>query len=174
MGKKSKKKRKQRSGPNRYAVHRARVAGSIWHQAARDNFSGPAFATMTTPCALVQCWRCNLDEGRKVGVGRLEELRCRRCKGAVEVLQVWDDANATTEDFAYVKRSARVVSQPGHILIDFNKIIKETDKALLVRFNGRQDWVPKTQIADARDYREGDVDGMISLTEWIANEKGLS
>lgn len=58
---------------------------------------------------------------------------------------------------------------------DFDEIKDETDKALLVRFDGgREEWVPLSQIADSGDYRAGDRDGTISLTEWIVRKKDLA
>jgi hypothetical protein len=61
-----------------------------------DNFKGQTPTPTPTLCpknqvALVQCWRCNHDEYRKVGIGRPEELRCTKCKGRVEVLEVKDE-----------------------------------------------------------------------------------
>lgn len=62
----------------------------------------------------------------------------------------------------------------GWVHLDFEEILRETDKALLVRFeDGEEHWIPLSQIADSDDYSEGDVNGTISITEWIANEKGL-
>lgn len=59
-----------------------------------------------------------------------------------------------------------------HILVE--KIIRETEKAFLVRLeDGDEHWLPKSQIADADDYREGDEDVELSVTEYIAREKGL-
>lgn len=50
-----------------------------------------------------------------------------------------------------------------------------TDNALLIRFEEDiEEWIPVSQIADPNDYDVGDMDGTISLTEWIANQKGLS
>lgn len=58
--------------------------------------------------------------------------------------------------------------------LHFEKILRETDKALQIRFeSGEEHWIPLSQIADADDYSEGDTNGSISITEWIANEKGL-
>jgi hypothetical protein len=58
--------------------------------------------------------------------------------------------------------------------LDFDLIARETDKALLVKFtDGNEHWIPLSQIADPRDYAEGDEDGTISVTKWIAEQKGL-
>jgi hypothetical protein len=61
----------------------------------------------------------------------------------------------------------------NYVHFDFEKIIRETDKALLVRFDGGEEvWVPLSQVADAEDYRAGDEDGEISLTEWFVRQQG--
>lgn len=52
---------------------------------------------------------------------------------------------------------------------------KATDKALLVVIDGEDEevWLPRSQISDPDDYEEGDEDCTISITEWLAKEKGL-
>lgn len=63
----------------------------------------------------------------------------------------------------------------NYVHLDFDAIVRETDKALLVRFKGgREEWLPLSQIADSDDYRAGDKNGTISVTEWLANQKSLS
>lgn len=58
--------------------------------------------------------------------------------------------------------------------LDFGKILRVTDRALLVRLeDGEEDWFPLSQIADSGDYKAGDTKGTISITEWLAKEKGL-
>lgn len=53
-------------------------------------------------------------------------------------------------------------------------IRKETDKAFNVQLeNGQILWLPKSQVSDADDYEAGDRNVTISITEWIANEKGI-
>ena len=59
--------------------------------------------------------------------------------------------------------------------LDVEEIVRETDKAFLVRLeDGEEVWLPKGQISDAQDYSEGDTNCTLSISEWIANEKGLS
>ena len=57
--------------------------------------------------------------------------------------------------------------------IDFDSIRRETEKAFLFIIDGEEVWLPKSQIADADDYNAGDEDGTVSITEYIATEKGL-
>ena len=58
--------------------------------------------------------------------------------------------------------------------LDVSEITRETDAAFLVVLeDGEEVWMPKSQIADADDYSQGDQDCTISITAWLANEKGL-
>ena len=58
--------------------------------------------------------------------------------------------------------------------LDFEEIINGSEKALLIRFGEDcEHWIPLSQVADPDDYQVGDLDGTISVTEWIAKEKGL-
>lgn len=60
-----------------------------------------------------------------------------------------------------------------YVHMDFDEIVKETDKALLVRFShGEECWVPLSQIADPNDYKAGDTEGTMSVTEWLAKQNG--
>jgi hypothetical protein len=66
------------------------------------------------------------------------------------------------------------MSASGWIHLDFERIVRETDKALLVRLeDGEEVWLPLSQISEPDSYREGDENGTISVTEWIAEQKGL-
>ncbi len=58
--------------------------------------------------------------------------------------------------------------------LDVELIVRETDKAFLLRLeDGREEWVPFSQISDPGDYSEGDEDCCISVTQWLADQKGL-
>ena len=65
-----------------------------------------------------------------------------------------------------------------YVTIKVTKITAETPKAFLVELEdpGEGDeeiWLPKTQIANAEDYEEGDIDLDLSITQWIADQKGV-
>lgn len=62
----------------------------------------------------------------------------------------------------------------NYVHIDFDSIRRETERAFLFIIDEEEVWLPKSQIADADDYNEGDENGTVSITEYIANEKGLS
>jgi hypothetical protein len=61
-----------------------------------------------------------------------------------------------------------------YVHFDFEEIVRETDKALLIRFSdGDEHWIPLSQVCDPDDYHAGDKEGTISLTEWIVKQKEL-
>lgn len=59
-----------------------------------------------------------------------------------------------------------------HITVD--KIHLATNKAIQVEIDGELIWLPKTQIADIDDCQVGDEGVEISITKWIAREKGIA
>jgi hypothetical protein len=51
--------------------------------------------------------------------------------------------------------------------------IRETDKAILVRIDGAEHWIPQSQVSDDSEvWHEGD-EGKLVVSEWIAKQKGL-
>lgn len=60
--------------------------------------------------------------------------------------------------------------------LDDCTIVRETDKAILVRIGDQDDnevWIPKSQIHDDSDiWKEGES-GRLIITEWIAKQKGF-
>lgn len=54
-------------------------------------------------------------------------------------------------------------------------VVRETDRALLLKTADWEEWVPKSQIVeDESDVSvEGDK-GTVALTQWIVDEKGLT
>ena len=64
---------------------------------------------------------------------------------------------------------------PDYIEIEFDRILHETDKALLVMLeDGEQCWIPISQIAgpDRNYYKVGDKDGSMCVSEWFAKQRG--
>jgi hypothetical protein len=54
------------------------------------------------------------------------------------------------------------------------RLKKVTEKAYLCRIDGNDHWIPRSQINEDESEvsAEGDV-GVLSMSEWIAQEKGL-
>jgi len=62
----------------------------------------------------------------------------------------------------------------GWVHLDVLLIVRETDKALLLRLeSGEEVWVPKSQVSDPGDYAEGDENCTVSVTEWFAEKEDL-
>lgn len=61
----------------------------------------------------------------------------------------------------------------NYVHLDVDEVVKETEKALLLRIGDEELWVPLSQIADAADYSAGDADCTVSVTKWFADKNGL-
>lgn len=61
----------------------------------------------------------------------------------------------------------------NYVHIDVDVILGITDKAFLVSIDGEEIWLPASQIFDPEEYEKGDENITLSITQWIAREKGL-
>lgn len=57
--------------------------------------------------------------------------------------------------------------------LDVDRIVRETDAAFLIEIDGERHWIPKSQVSGSDRLSEGDEDVTVSVTEWIADQKGL-
>ena len=63
----------------------------------------------------------------------------------------------------------------NYVHLDVEEIVRETEAAFLLRLeSGEEVWMPKSQIADWNELLEGDQNCTVSVTEFIAREKGLT
>lgn len=53
------------------------------------------------------------------------------------------------------------------------QVRRETTKALLCFIDGRELWIPKSQIHDDSEIGSVGDTGTLAISEWIATEKGL-
>lgn len=61
-----------------------------------------------------------------------------------------------------------------HVRIDDAICTAATDKAILVLIEGRQYWIPQSQIGvESEVWRKGD-EGTLVINEWIAYVKGIA
>lgn len=62
------------------------------------------------------------------------------------------------------------------ILINVAEIQRETEKAFLVVLEEGDEgiWLPKNQITDPDQFSEGECEVEMSITEWIAEQKGIA
>lgn len=60
-------------------------------------------------------------------------------------------------------------------IVEFHSAIckKETDSALLVEIDDKEYWIPKSQLHPDSEVQEEDDTGTITMSEWIAKQKGL-
>jgi len=65
------------------------------------------------------------------------------------------------------------MSHSGYVHVLVEKIIGESDSAFLCRIDGEEMWIPKSQITDPEIYERGDEDVTVSMTQWIADKKGI-
>jgi hypothetical protein len=65
----------------------------------------------------------------------------------------------------------------GYVHLDVEHIRNETDNAFLLTLSkahgGIEIWMPKSQVADSEDYKKGDKNCTVSVTEWVYKAKGL-
>lgn len=66
------------------------------------------------------------------------------------------------------------MSASNYVHLEGVNIKRETGLAFLIEYEGEECWIPKSHVADADDYAEGDLDRSLSISEWIAQEKGLN
>lgn len=52
-------------------------------------------------------------------------------------------------------------------------VVRQTDLAFLFRVDGVEVWVPKSQLRWPEDYSVGDHDVAVTMSEWIADQKGF-
>jgi hypothetical protein len=53
------------------------------------------------------------------------------------------------------------------------KILSVRGKAIQIEYQHQRIWLPKSQISEPELFQEGDYPITVSITEWIAAEKGL-
>jgi hypothetical protein len=51
--------------------------------------------------------------------------------------------------------------------------LRATDAALLVEIDGRQFWIPQSQIDDDSEVYQAGDEGELVVSQWIAEQKGL-
>ena len=59
------------------------------------------------------------------------------------------------------------------IRIDDVTILRMTDMAVLCEIDGSEYWIPQSQIDDDSEVWEEGDGGMLVISKWIADQKGL-
>lgn len=65
------------------------------------------------------------------------------------------------------------MGQSQYVHLENCKVIKGTDAAIHIEWDGAKYWLPRSQIANGDKYDTGDRDVTISITEWVAEQKGI-
>lgn len=65
------------------------------------------------------------------------------------------------------------VSHSHWVHLEDCSVKRVTEKAILIEHDGEEVWLPISQVSEGEKYEEGDEDVTISITEWIAKQKGL-
>lgn len=63
--------------------------------------------------------------------------------------------------------------QSNYVHLEGCNVVAVTDKAMLIEYDQSEYWLPLSQVADPDNYEKGDEDVTISITEWIAEQKGI-
>lgn len=66
------------------------------------------------------------------------------------------------------------MGQSHYVHLEDCRIVRESAAALLIEYDGEEHWIPRSQIADHEIYDEGDEGVTVSITEWIADQKGIT
>ena len=73
------------------------------------------------------------------------------------------------------KKRGEAMSASNWVHLEVAKIERETEAAYLLTLeDGEQVWIPKSQISDPDELKAVDEDLTVSVSEWIADQKGLS
>lgn len=73
----------------------------------------------------------------------------------------------------FLRGGMKPVSHSHWVHLDVELVKKVTEKAMLVVVGGEEYWLPLSQVSEGEKYEEGDADLTVSVTEWIAKQKGL-
>ena len=65
------------------------------------------------------------------------------------------------------------MSASQYVYLEDCRVLRETDAAFLVDYDGDELWLPRSQVADADDLTVSNEPRTIGITEWIAKQKGI-
>lgn len=57
--------------------------------------------------------------------------------------------------------------------LDVQEVLRETEKAFLLLIDGEEHWVPRSCVANADNYSQGDENCTMSVADYICRQKGL-
>lgn len=65
------------------------------------------------------------------------------------------------------------MGQTNWVHLDDCDVLAVTEAAVLVRFDGGEHWLPKSQLDEPDRYEKGDKGITVTCSEWIARQKGI-
>lgn len=65
------------------------------------------------------------------------------------------------------------MSYGQYVHLDVERVVRETEKALLLLVEGEELWVPKSVVSAPGEYAEGDENCTVSVAAWWAGKNGL-
>jgi hypothetical protein len=65
------------------------------------------------------------------------------------------------------------MSQSGWVHLEDCNVLRVTEKAAYIEWGDERYWFPLSQISDADNLDESDEGVTVSITEWIAEQKGI-
>lgn len=65
------------------------------------------------------------------------------------------------------------MAQSNWVHLEDCNILLLTEKAAYVEWDGERHWLPLSQISDPDTLEAGDSGVTVSVTEWIAEQKGI-
>lgn len=66
------------------------------------------------------------------------------------------------------------MGQSNWVHLENCNVMRTTDAALYVEYDGAKYWLPISQISEGEKYKAGDKGVTISCTEWIIEQKGIT
>lgn len=67
------------------------------------------------------------------------------------------------------------MGRSNYVHLEGCTVVALTDKAVLLRYDGEQYWIPLMQLAEgeAEKLKRGDNGLTVSVSEWICEQKGI-
>jgi len=62
------------------------------------------------------------------------------------------------------------VRQYNYVKLNFDELVRETEKAILLSFEGNEYWIPISLIDEDEFYEE---EGIVYVADWFVEQEGL-
>ena len=65
------------------------------------------------------------------------------------------------------------MSRSNWVYLERCEIVHETDRAMLINYDGNKIWVPKSQINELDRLDVGDTNVTVPISRWFAEKEGI-